>query len=127
MSNDYVIVGGELYHYGVKGMKWGVRRAQKAKNKYAAKAKRQVLRNNANAKSLKKSLDSDWDETTESRLDKETRKAYEHEMQSSIKADKSWMQTRKDIMNMDVNTITPKDVKKRFNDGIYESGSYYPF
>ena len=24
--NDYIIAGGELYHYGVKGMKWGVRR-----------------------------------------------------------------------------------------------------
>lgn len=24
--DDYILVDGELYHYGVKGMKWGVRR-----------------------------------------------------------------------------------------------------
>jgi hypothetical protein len=26
MDNNYRIIGGELYHYGVKGMRWGVRR-----------------------------------------------------------------------------------------------------
>lgn len=33
MSNYVITDDGELYHYGVKGMKWGVRRAQKALSK----------------------------------------------------------------------------------------------
>ena len=30
--SDYIVVGGELYHYGVKGMKRDVRRAIWLKN-----------------------------------------------------------------------------------------------
>lgn len=33
MSEYYITTDGELYHYGVKGMRWGVRRAQKALSK----------------------------------------------------------------------------------------------
>lgn len=29
MQNNYIIYNGELYHYGVPGMKWGHRRAQR--------------------------------------------------------------------------------------------------
>ena len=28
--NEYIINNGELYHYGVKGMKWGVQRREES-------------------------------------------------------------------------------------------------
>lgn len=39
MSN-YVIINGELYHHGVKGMKWGVRKKYKSTSLKAARARR---------------------------------------------------------------------------------------
>ena len=45
MSQNYTIVNGELYHYGVKGQKWGVRRKREldeARQRYD-QAKRQQL------------------------------------------------------------------------------------
>ena len=59
----------ELYH-GVKGMKWGVRRARK---KYSNKSLRQYNANQRNAKSLKRDLDSNFDSSTGLKLDPETR------------------------------------------------------
>lgn len=40
MSNYILTADGELYHYGVPGMKWGVRRKQKREQKRLVKAQK---------------------------------------------------------------------------------------
>lgn len=110
-----------LAHYGVLGMKWG-RRKQK---KYADKANRQVKRHRHNAKNLKSMLDSNTDMDGQ-KLDKETRKAYKHEYNKSIEGAKHWVNTRKDILKMNLKEVNTKDIKNRFNKNKYKYG-YYPF
>lgn len=40
MMSNYIIVDGELYHHGVKGMKWGVRRYQNRDGSLTPKGKK---------------------------------------------------------------------------------------
>lgn len=40
--NNYTIVNGELYHHGVKGMKWGVRRYQNADGSFTPAGKKRI-------------------------------------------------------------------------------------
>lgn len=49
-SDDYIIHNGEIYHYGVKGMKWGIRRAKNNPAQYTRKqVKKEYREDNRNA------------------------------------------------------------------------------
>lgn len=108
-----------LEHFGVKGMKWGVRRARK---KYSNKSMRQYKANERNAKSLKRDLDSNHDSDTGSRLDSQTRTAYQHEYDRAVETGRQWLQTQQDIQKM----TTVSDIKKRYK-STARKNVYYPF
>lgn len=51
---DYVITNGELYHHGIKGMKWGVRRFQNKDGSLTPRGKKRL------AEGLKKDFNKDF-------------------------------------------------------------------
>lgn len=81
MHNNYTIIDGELYHHGVKGMKWGVRKVKQIrKQKREAanvamfekdRAKAQKKLNNAKSDSARRKAQKKVD-----RLDKADPQAY---------------------------------------------------
>lgn len=122
--SDYIIVGGELRHYGVKGMKWGVRRATHAKSVYAHKAQKQIAANKKVAKYADERIRSGRDSKNRRLTDSQI-SAYKKERDVYIRAAKEWTSARSDIMSMDVSKISAKDVKQRFKSAKLSAGGWF--
>ena len=122
--SEYTIVNGELYHYGVKGMKWGVRRNTRLKSVYANKAQKQIDINNTASKIATKRINSGRGSDNR-RLTNDEIESYKKELSRYTKAAKEWISTRNDIMSMDVNNISAKDIKRRFKSTMSLAGGIY--
>lgn len=108
----------ELMHYGVKGMKWGVRRTKKAIKKYTKKADKQIKGNSDRSRSLKNILKND-------KLDNNDRQAYEKGYDMTVKTGQMWLNAKKDLLSMDASKIDAKEVKKYFDEVKKKSPWYF--
>lgn len=83
-----IVQNQELAHYGVKGMKWGVRKGRYYK-KYAAKAKRKQYDYESEAKNLRKRGDTDAARTAQLAANKQKAKAKHLQTAGDINATRS--------------------------------------
>lgn len=87
----------ELYHYGVKGMKWGVRRAKKAGTKYSRKAQKQIDANMSNAKARKMDVSTINSDEVKKRF--KNNRAF---VQKLSKKGKTYINNNSQFMNMSI-------------------------
>lgn len=120
----------ELNHYGVKGMRWGVRKAISEKrrqriSKYANKAQRQADYFRRHAKTMKgKYGDHDDEELFDSLSPSEKRqerKRFERVGKYYIEQSKYWDKAVKDISN----STSGKEAKAKYKK--YKSKGYYTY
>lgn len=96
----------ELYHFGVKGMKWGVRKDRKKVKRRDAFSERTNLLETASSRSkLSKSIvdrdNKEYDRVV-SNPNKDYVNAWLKDHDRNIKAAKGWAQAHKELMNTSI-------------------------
>lgn len=111
MDNEYIIgPDGELYHWGVKGMKWGVRKDNKLG--YRSTGIRSAMARRSNEK-VDKSF-KDWKENSKKRDDA---------IELGKKANAAKMAYEKDRSNKDLKAVY-KDANKQYKKALASNTTY---
>lgn len=134
MGNNYVVTGGsfisedELYHYGIKGMKWGVRRYQNpdgsltaaGKKKYSKEIYKKIEYSGKHGKTWHEisdelSKDNKFKSVIEGKSD--LRKAHKEFGELSVKRNEAYEKQSK--------SISKKRMEKMVSDEIENNRDYY--
>lgn len=105
---DYIIKDGELYHWGVKGMRWGVRRYQNADGSLTDAGKRRVQKQRV--KNLKKARKAKTEKAEEAAkrqdLIKKGKLSTSKMTDEEIKARIERLRMEETLQNLNKNTAT---------------------
>lgn len=118
MSDYYIVRNGILYHWGIKGMKWGVRRFQNKDGSLTPAGKARIKLSASEMKHIsEKSRRSKLTQAqTISELKKITACSHDPNFKGISPEEKKWLELDKEIREFSGDWYTGKGVSKAFSD-----------